>query len=356
MQMGKRHLFLNDLLEMKKITILCFLILFLMGMNTPNQAQMIDTITMIPYPKIWIEHSLVELELDLPWAEFLGSYSPSKESHKGSFSYKTNHEKGTFKAKFSVVDELNEKPDFTCFPIICIDLPKKQINGSIWEGQDKYQLLILCDTPIKEDTNSLMLEYLAYQLFQKFHPVFFYSRLCRVNIIETGKAIKISSSLALLIEYPNEMAKRYRGKLLDLYLLHPNFCESTTMARVSLFEWMIGNSNWSVQRLHGLQLVSMRDFPPVAVPLYFSNSKFVKQYVQNPFDTPYKGICSSEELLLNEMQRLISFQDEFLRLIDQSELPIQIQSKAKQYIIEFMNAASKSAEFQEFIHDQCQKE
>jgi len=53
-----------------------------MGMNTPNQAQMIDTITMIPYPKIWIEHSPLELELDLPWAEFLGSYSPSKKAIK----------------------------------------------------------------------------------------------------------------------------------------------------------------------------------------------------------------------------------------------------------------------------------
>ncbi len=121
----------------------------------------------------------------------------------------------------------------------------------------------------------LLKEYLVYKMYNLLTEKSFRVRLLNINYKDSSEKKDAFSGYSFLIEDVKDMGKRdsciewTKGKI---------FTESTDrkqMTLVALFEYMIGNTDWSVPAPHNIKLIQLKEYPssrPFAVPYDFDYS------------------------------------------------------------------------------------
>ncbi len=103
-------------------------------------------------------------------------------------------------------------------------------------------------------------EYLTYKLYQLFSDLSFKVRLLHLTTIDTGsKKTKTNSSFAFLIEEADDLAKRSDMQYLKVKTATYKNIIDSNMAMVAVFQYMIGNTDWSIAGAHNLKLMKERD-------------------------------------------------------------------------------------------------
>ncbi len=122
-------------------------------------------------------------------------------------------------------------------------------------------------------------EYLTYKIYQLFSDLSFKVKLLQLTTIDTGsKKSKTNSSFAFLIEEADDLAKRSDMQYLKVETAsHKNIVESN-MAIIAVFQYMIGNTDWSIAGAHNFKLMKEKDHlqdKALAVPYDFDYSGLV---------------------------------------------------------------------------------
>lgn len=124
----------------------------------------------------------------------------------------------------------------------------------------------------------LLKEYLVYKMYNLLTDKSFRVRLMNINYKDSSEKKDGFSGYAFLIEDVKDMGKRSKcvewtkGKI---------FTESTDrkqMTLVAIFEYMIGNTDWSVPAPHNIKLIQLKEDPssrPFAVPYDFDYSGII---------------------------------------------------------------------------------
>ena len=142
----------------------------------------------------------------------------------------------------------------------------------------KLKLVCGCETS-GDDEQLIIKEYLAYKMYNLITDKSFRVRLVKIKYEDTRGKVKPYSQYGFLLEDVDEMAARNKcvevqgGKFLT---------ESTDrkqMTLVYLFEYMIGNTDWSVPHFHNVKLIRGKNESsttlPYTVPYDFNNSGIV---------------------------------------------------------------------------------
>ena len=133
-------------------------------------------------------------------------------------------------------------------------LQKQKGNDVSQEGTVKMQLVISCGLK-SGDEELLFKEYLIYKIYNILENKSFRVRLLNVNYEDAGGKNKPFTQHAFLIEDDGEMARRNGCKKKD----HPPYMTESTdrelMTFVSIFEYFIGNTDWSVPNNHNVKLI-----------------------------------------------------------------------------------------------------
>ena len=118
--------------------------------------------------------------------------------------------------------------------------------GSLFQGQRRMKLVTHCRGSDSFQQH-LLLEYAAYRLFNQLTPASYRARLATIDYVdERGRSI--TSRLGFFIEDIDDVAARNGmrrapvGEQVPISALSPDHA-----ARVALFEYMIGNLDWSVR-------------------------------------------------------------------------------------------------------------
>jgi len=163
------------------------------------------------------------------------------------------------------------------FPPIKLKLKKVSFDDPYLD-QVKNQKLVTHCNPAKSYDQILMKEYLVYKLYSVFTEQSFRVRLVKMNYIDSEKKVKTISRYAFLIEDIKVLADRnncYQVKLNNLGMKH---MDKGSMIQLSLFQFMIGNVDWSIPGLHNIKVLKSKDisreysFP---VPYDFDFTGFV---------------------------------------------------------------------------------
>ncbi len=124
----------------------------------------------------------------------------------------------------------------------------------------------------------LLKEYLIYKILNFLSPMGFQVRLLHVTYKDGNGKNKPFTQYAFLMEEMNELTKRnncIEVKNKDFYTEATN---REQMTFVNLFQYMIGNTDWSVYKYHNIKLmVSKNDTlsMPYTIPYDFDYSGFV---------------------------------------------------------------------------------
>ncbi len=191
------------------------------------------------------------------------------------------------------------------FPPLRLNFSSQATPNTIFEGQDKLKLVSHCRSKRSQYEQNVLKEYLIYRLYNLFTEESFRVRLAEMNYVDSGGKVKTQTKMAFLIEPSGQMALRNHCEEIEVRNVRQGDCDREKTTRLSVFQYMIGNTDWSVPALHNVVLMQERpEDPPVLVPFDFDwcglvNAPYAVPAeildIENVRIRTYRGLCRTEE-------------------------------------------------------------
>ena len=158
------------------------------------------------------------------------------------------------------------------FPPLRLNFRTGQMDGTVFEGQDKLKLVTPCHDERDDYQRYIFQEYLAYRILNILTPYSFRVRLVEITYEDTSEDYDTRTKIGFLIEDEDDMAARARGTLEEVAQFHParSFAEYSVL--VGMFNYMIANTDWSPVYFHNVKLVRTEDARFLTVPYDFDFS------------------------------------------------------------------------------------
>ncbi len=164
---------------------------------------------------------------------------------------------------------------------------------SLFAGQRSLKLVVPC-----KGEEYVLREYLTYKMYNLFTDYSFKVRLVHLTYHDTGNNQTSDPEYAFLIEHKNSLASRSNATLIERMNLRPEIVDQEAFLRMSVFAYMIGNTDWSVQYLHNMEMLFLND---------------EKVYVAVPYDFDLVGLVSSPYARPEQALRLRSVRERVFR-------------------------------------------
>ena len=138
-------------------------------------------------------------------------------------------------------------------------------------------------------------EYMLYEVYNLISDLSFKARLVQVTYIDSLGKRKPETDYGFFIEDESDVAKRNAAKIHPSKNISMALSDTLQMATVAIFEYMIGNNDWSVSALHNIKqyIKTGRLFLPV--PYDFDHAGIVEANYALP--PPQLEISSVRERL-----------------------------------------------------------
>lgn len=191
------------------------------------------------------------------------------------------------------------------FPPVRLIFGKDSVKNTVFKGQKRLKLVTRCDEG-REYEQYILQEYALYRVYNLLTPYSFRARLVQVSYRDQLGKEKPIDTWAFLIEDDGDLAERMGGKITDAKNAVFDDVNLQTMSIVSLYEYLIGNTDWSLGALHNIKLVMMRDATVHAVAYDFDHSGAVdaryatvdaKLPIKQVTDRLYRGRCLTPDQL-----------------------------------------------------------
>ncbi len=186
-------------------------------------------------------------------------------------------------------------PRYCSFPPLRLNVKREGARGTAFEGQDKLKLVVPC-RPERPGYEELVLrEYLLYRVWALTSDVALRVRLARIAFIEASDPSDAPARWAFLIESDEELAARVGGEAVDIPEgkgVPPAYLHAFASTRLAVFEYMIGNTDWSDSGAHNVLILAVGNrIVPVPYDFDFAGA------VEAPYAAP------AEELSIRSVRQ-----------------------------------------------------
>ncbi len=173
-----------------------------------------------------------------------------------------------------------------------------QLQSSVFKDQDKLKMVMPCVSDAY-----VIKEYLLYKIYNLLTPKSFKAKLLKISLVDDKSNKNFGPFYTILLEDENQMAKR-NNLVIVKSKLYPQDTDTTTFLTMSVFEYMIANTDWSVQYLQNVKLLSTESMGvPEVVPYDFDHSGMVNAPYAKPAEAllmssvkerRYRGYCVTD--------------------------------------------------------------
>lgn len=230
--------------------------------------------------------------------------------------------------------------DVCLFAPLRLKFPKKESKNTVFEGQKNLKLVTHCNKSDLAEQNTIT-EYLIYKAFNVLTDSSFKVRPVIINYVYAGNKKDSVQKFAFFIEPDRDLAERLQCIEIESEKIHPNRLHSFHTCLMDMFQYMIGNTDYSAYELHNIVLVvdSLRRAPPLAIPYDFDWSGLVSANyaVPNPRlhtksvrERVYRGFIKQPEIVYHTIQIFLNKKEEIYQLFQNCEL--LKKSKRKQVL------------------------
>ena len=220
-----------------------------------------------------------------------------------------------FDIKVKTRGNFRKSPANCNFPPLRLNFDRDQLDGTVFEGQNKLKLVTHCNTNNKEFEQYVLQEYLAYRLYNILTEKSFRVRLAKITYIDQADRQKSIVKYGFFIEDTDDMAGRNGCRKVNLQNIPLDYTDYFYQTLVAVYQYMIGNTDWSTIYTHNIRLIMEKpDLRPVPVPYDFDWCGMVNPVYAVP---SYKlGIKTVEDRLFRGYERPI---DDFKRVFEYIE-------------------------------------
>ncbi|MEI6409499.1 MAG: hypothetical protein WCR52_08955 [Bacteroidota bacterium] len=167
-------------------------------------------------------------------------------------------------------------------PPLKIKFSKKLLRAEGFDTLNEIKLVLPCFDNAQGD-ELIVKEYLAYRMFEQLTPISIKARLIRLTILDTHVENSKKQMYAILVEDEEESTARLKGKTVEDYGIPSDSLMMNQAALMSVFEYMIGNTDWEIAMIRNVRLVRAPESGKVLVmPYDFDFSGFVSAPYASP--------------------------------------------------------------------------
>ncbi|MBM4186147.1 MAG: hypothetical protein FJ206_02440 [Gemmatimonadetes bacterium] len=154
----------------------------------------------------------------------------------------------------------------TCsFAPLKVKFDKAAAKGTVFNDQGSLKLVTHCQGGSRYEQN-LLVEESIYRMYNVLTPLSHRTRLSRIKYVPAKDTTKAVTRYAFFIEDDDDMAKRNGGKVLMQTGAAFSDMEPSQMDLVATFQYLIGNTDWSVFAIHNIRII---DVGPAAGGFFF---------------------------------------------------------------------------------------
>lgn len=271
--------------------------------------------------------------------------------HKGFLTYYTPDSLPVIlQVKVQARGHFRKDPANCNFPPLRINFKRKEVENTLFDGQNKIKLVTHCRNRPDHFNQYVQKEYLAYRIYNVMTERSFRVRLAEIEYIDDRDRVKTIKKYGFFIEDTRDMAERNGFTHVKVDNIPQEYLDFFYQDLLSVFQYMIGNTDWSVPARHNIKILQERpELKPIAVPYDFDWSGLVNPVYAKPseklgIETVEERIFRGFEKNVEDYQRIfqlfIDRQAEIYALLDECELDEQHYKLVRRYIDDFYTIIS----------------
>jgi hypothetical protein len=193
----------------------------------------------------------------------------------------------------------NFRRDYCQLPPVKLNFEKAEIDHPELQELEKVKLVTSCrfQTTYQQ---YLFKEYLIYQAFGLLTDKSFRVRLIDLTYVDSRGKKKPFTQFGFLIEEIDRLADRHDCIEFEAEGVSGRVTNTEQMALISVFQYMIGNTDWAVQELHNVKMIRP------------DNPAVVEAYVI-PYDFDYCGLVDASYAIPHEDLGIESVRERLFR-------------------------------------------
>jgi hypothetical protein len=138
------------------------------------------------------------------------------------------------------------------FPPIRLNFSDKATKNTLFDDLENPKLVSSCrDTDPYEQY--ILQEYQLYRIYQLLTPVSHRVRLVKLAYVDSASQKQEAQRYAIVVEDPQQLASRNLAKIVKIKGAGPSDLEQKELALAYLFEYLIGNLDFSFNGLHNTE-------------------------------------------------------------------------------------------------------
>jgi len=285
--------------------------------------------------------------------------------YPAKLSYPKNHKMVEWEVELSPRGNMRNK--YCDLPPLKLEFSKEDlINVGFNPAFDDFKLVHTCKDD-EEHRALVMREYLAYKLYNELTDFSFQVQLLDFSLEDSkGKLYKVASK-GFLIEKDDELAQRLNGRVLKPTNVSRDALQADVFDMMSLFQFMIGNTDWFVYNLHNIKVLKVEgQLFPIPIPYDFDYAGLVNADYAIPEkrlpvtdikDRYYLGACRTHEELQPVFQKFKEKKEKMLIICTEfSPLPKPVREEITDYINTFFKILEDEKSCKKMIVQHCNKQ
>ncbi|QOI97994.1 MAG: hypothetical protein HRU69_11100 [Flammeovirgaceae bacterium] len=283
--------------------------------------------------------------------------------HPFTLNYESNGEQVVMPVRIRTRGHFRKSDQICYYPPLLLNFAKKDVAGTVFSGSDKLKLVTPC-----QGEEYVVREYLVYRLYNLITPKSFRVRLVKVIYDDTGKGKQSKPLYGFLLEEDDQMARRNKAVLIEKRLIRPEQTQADDFLTMAMFQFMIGNTDWSIQYRQNIKLIATDSLAmPSPVPYDFDHAGIVGAPYARPAEElkltstrerRYRGYCVNElGLFAGVIERFNELKPAFYKLYSTTNLVDNVyKSKTLRYLDEFYELVNDPRKSKEALLYPCRKD
>jgi hypothetical protein len=269
----------------------------------------------------------------------------SKQTYPGTLSIVKNGAAGPpIPIQLRTRGHVRRNPRTCEFAPLRLEFPKDGVADTVFGGLDFVRLGTHCQSEAVYQQYTLK-ECLANRLLFTLTPRAQRTRLARVTYADSDAGKKPYTKLGIFFEDADDVARRIEAREEKVERLMFGVLDQPSLLFMSLFQYMIGNSDYSIIELHNVMIFRDTGNVRYAVPYDFDYSGLVYAHYAVPAkrlglasvrDRMYRGPCKTEAEVNQSLQPFRDKQAELLGLVASME-PLGLDEGQRKSTEKYLN-------------------
>jgi hypothetical protein len=291
---------------------------------------------------LFASDDLLHLSLRFDVREYMRK-KPKDEYLKATLTYHIN-ENDSINKEIRIKSRGGFRNGYCDFPPLSLNFSKSDSSETDQNKIEKIKAVTHCKYG---NESYLFKEYLIYKLYNILTNYSFRVRLARIDYISTDKKSKTISTYCFLIEPFSSLAKRTNSIPVNSTTLSQRNIIPELMNRVTIFNYMIGNTDWAVTYQHNCHILTGgspdKQGLGIPVPYDFDYSGLVDAHYATPAEPlglesvrerRYLGLCRTKDEYLNALREFTDKKADFYKAIN--DFPL-LNEKSRNSMIRYLD-------------------